>query len=168
VVAAPRPKHLRSNSGIVVDGADGCAVRFAKCCNPLPGDDVIGFITKGYGVSIHKSDCPNVVEGKKNPESADRWLPAWWENDEVSDTSKGVYEALLQVHTVDAVGVLAEVAGALSDMKVSILQINSQKASSGRGIMNLKVSCKNVDHYRSIVSKLKSLENVIDVVRGFS
>ena len=168
VVAAHRPKHLRSNSGIIVDGAEGCAVRFAKCCNPLPGDDVIGFITKGFGISIHKSDCPNVKDGKQNPDTADRWLPAWWENTEVADTSKGVYEALLQIHTLDGVGVLAEIAGALSDMKVSILQINSQKASNGRAIMNLKVSCKNVEHYRSIVSRLKSLNNVVDVVRGFS
>ena len=168
VVTAPRPKHLRSNSGIIVDGADGCAVRFAKCCNPLPGDDVIGFITKGYGISIHKADCPNAKQGQSDPASADRWLKAWWETDDSGSADKGVYEALLQVHTMDEVGVLAAVASALSEMKVSILQINSQKASNGRAIMNLKVSCKNVEHYRSIVSRLKSLENVVDVVRGFS
>ena len=74
----------------------------------------------------------------------------------------------MQVHTMDEVGVLAEVASALSEMKVSILQINSQKASNGRAVLNLKVSCKNVEHYRSIVSRLKSLQNVVDVVRGFS
>jgi GTP pyrophosphokinase len=168
VVTAPRPKHLRSNSGIIVDGADGCAVRFAKCCNPLPGDDVIGFITKGYGISIHKADCPNAKQGQNDPASADRWLKAWWETGESNDAAKDVYEALLQVHTLDEVGVLAEVASALSEMKVSILQINSQKAGNGRAILNLKVSCKNVEHYRSIVSRLKSLENVVDVVRGFS
>ena len=168
VVTVPRPKHLRSNSGIIVDGADGCAVRFAKCCNPLPGDDVVGFITKGYGVSIHKADCPNAVQGRKDPTSADRWLSAWWEAADTVDATKDVYEALLQVHTMDEMGVLAAVASALSEMKVSILQINSQKASNGRAILNLKVSCKNVEHYRAIVSRLKSLQNVVDVVRGFS
>ena len=161
------PKHLKSNSGIVVDGAEGCAVKFARCCNPLPGDSVIGFITRGYGISIHKHDCPNVIQGRKNPDTADRWLSAWWEGNGETAT-KGVYEALLQIHTLDGVGVLAEIANALADMRVSILQINSQKISGGRAIVNLKISCKNVEHYNSIVSRLKSLENVVDVTRGFS
>ena len=161
------PKHLKSNSGIVVDGAEGCAVKFARCCNPLPGDSVIGFITRGYGISIHKHDCPNVIQGRNNPETADRWLSAWWEGGG-ENVNKGVYEALLQIHALDCVGVLAEVANALADMRVSILQINSQKASGGRAIINLKISCKNVEHYNSIVSRLKSLENIVDVARGFS
>ena len=163
-----RPRHLKSNSGIVVDGADGCAVKFAKCCNPLPGDDVVGFITKGYGISIHKNDCPNVAQGMTNPDLADRWVKAWWEDGEGSHPEKSVYEALLQVHTLDAVGVLADIAYALADMKVSILQINSQKANGGRVIVNLKISCKNVEHYNSIVARLRALANVIDVARGFS
>ena len=83
-------------------------------------------------------------------------------------SGKSVYEALLQIHSVDAVGVLADIANALADMRVSILQINSQKASGGRAIVNLKISCKNVEHYNAIVSRLKSLNNIIDVVRGFS
>jgi GTP pyrophosphokinase len=168
-VSVTPPKHLKSNSGIVVDGAEGCAVKFARCCNPLPGDSVVGFITRGYGISIHKHDCPNVIQGRNNPETADRWLSAWWEGDgEGESAHKGVYEALLQIHSVDAVGVLADIANALADMRVSILQINSQKASGGRAIVNLKISCKNVEHYNSIVSRLKSLNNIIDVVRGFS
>ena len=161
------PKHLKSNSGIVVDGAEGCAVKFARCCNPLPGDSVIGFITRGYGISIHKHDCPNVIQGRSHPDTADRWLSAWWEGD--GETAhKGVYEALLQIHTLDGVGVLADIANALADMRVSILQINSQKISGGRAIVNLKISCKNVEHYNSIVSRLKSLNNIVDVTRGFS
>jgi GTP pyrophosphokinase len=75
-IVTAKPKKIRSNSGIIIDGESGCSVKFAKCCNPLPGDSVIGFITKGYGISIHKCDCPNVISGKKNPEYADRWLTA--------------------------------------------------------------------------------------------
>lgn len=168
VVTVPRPRHLKANSGIVVDGAEGCVVKFAKCCNPLPGDEVVGFVTKGYGISIHKKDCPNAVQGMSNPGMEDRWKQAHWEQDGDSESTKSVYEALLQVHTIDTVGVLADISGALADMKVSILAINSQKASGGRAIMNLKISCKNVDHYNSIVSRLRSLENVVDVVRGFT
>lgn len=167
VVTASRPYNLKRNSGIVVDGAEGCAVKFAKCCNPLPGDEVVGFVTKGFGISIHKQDCPNYVQGKDNPDLTDRWKPAHWEG-AVSESGKSVYEALLQVHTLDTVGVLADITVALADMKVSILQINSQKAGADRVIINLKISCKNVEHYNSIVSRLRSLKNILDVIRGFA
>ena len=168
VVTTARPRHLRANSGIIVDGADGCAVKFAKCCNPLPGDDVVGFITKGYGISIHQKDCPNVTQGQNNPDLKDRWVKAWWDEPEGITPVKSVYEALLQVHVLDEVGALADIANTLVEMKVSILQINSQKASGGRAIINMKIGCKNVEHYNSIVSRLRSLQNIIDVVRGFS
>ena len=167
VATAVRPRNLRVSSGIVVDGADGCSVKFAKCCNPLPGDEVVGFVTKGYGISIHKADCPNVIQGRANPDMLDRWKEAHWEAPD-GDNQKSVYEALLQIHTLDAVGVLADITVALADMKVSILQINSQKAGDDRAIINLKVSCKNVEHYSSIVSRLRGLKNILDVTRGFS
>ena len=168
MVQKTKPKHLKSNSGIIVDGESGCAVKFAKCCNPLPGDEVIGFITKGYGISIHKKDCPNAIAGKTNPECADRWISAHWETPEDTGNSRNVYEALLQVFTEDKIGMLANIAVALADMKVMILQVNSRKKSNGDSIIDLKVSCKNIDHYYSIVSRLKSLDGVLDVARGFS
>ncbi len=163
-----KPKHLKSNSGIIVDGEVGCQVKFAKCCNPLPGDDVIGFITKGYGISIHKKDCPNVIEGRKNEALLDRWVTAHWETADESASSKSVYEALLQLFTEDRVGMLADIAVALADMKVAILHVNSQKRANGRCIISLKVSCKNIEHYNSIVSRLRSLDGVESVARGFS
>jgi len=161
------PKHIKSNGGIVVDGEYGCMVKFAKCCNPLPGDEVVGFVTKGYGISIHKKDCPNVIEGMKNEENRERWKEAHWEEAE-QGAGKSVYEALLQLFTEDRVGMLADIAVALSDMKVAILHVNSQKRNNGRGIISLKISCKNIDHYNSIVSRLKSLDGVESVARGFS
>ncbi len=163
-----KPKNLKSNSGIVVDGESGCQVKFAKCCNPLPGDEVIGFVTKGYGISIHKRDCPNVIEGMKNEENRERWKIARWEQDGVQDGSRNVYEALLQLFTEDRVGMLADVAVALADMKVAILQVNSQKRTNGRCIISLKISCKNIEHYNSIVARLRSLDGVDSVGRGFS
>ncbi len=163
-----RSKHIKSNSGIIVDGESGCQVKFAKCCNPLPGDGVVGFITKGYGISIHKKDCPNIVEGKQKPELRDRFVEAHWEMPDVQGSSKNYYEALLQLFTEDRVGMLADVAVALADMKVAILHVNSQKRNNGRCIISLKISCKNIDHYNSIVSRLRSLEGVESVGRGFS
>ncbi len=162
-----KPKHLKNDSGIIVDGESGCMVKFAKCCNPLPGDEVVGFVTKGYGISIHKKDCPNVIEGMKNTENVHRWKPAHWEESE-QGSPKNVYEALLQLFTEDKVGMLADVAVALADMKVAILHVNSQKRNNGRCIISLKISCKNIEHYNSIVARLRSLNGVESVGRGFS
>ena len=162
-----KPKNIRSNSGIIVDGESGCQVKFAKCCNPLPGDNIIGFITKGYGISIHKRDCPNVHEGLLKPEYEERWITADWEKG--SNThGHDLYEALLQVHTENRIGMLAEISTALADMRVSILQINCSPRSDDTANISMKVSCKNIEHYSSIVARLRGLSGVIDVVRGFS
>ena len=160
------PKNIRSNGGIVVDGEYGCQVKFAKCCNPLPGDSVVGFITKGYGISIHKHDCPNIVNMKGNAENADRFVEAHWEGG--SDSSQHLYEAQLAIYVYDRMGVVADISVALSDMRVYLLSINTTKSGSDKAIINLKISCKNVDHYYSIVSRLRGIEGVEDIVRGFS
>jgi GTP pyrophosphokinase len=159
-----KPKKIRSNSGIIVDGESGCSVKFAKCCNPLPGDKVIGFITKGYGISIHKCDCPNVINGKKNPEYAERWVSASWDED--SYAKRSLFEANLQIRVDDRIGMLADISVALADMRVDILQINVQ-TSSGGSLVSLKVGCKNTEHYNSIVSRLRSIPGIYDVSRGF-
>ena len=161
------PKNIKSNSGIVVDGAHGCLVKFAKCCNPLPGDEVIGFITKGYGISIHKHDCPNVIEGRKNQENKERWIEAHWELG-MSESSQDMYEAQITVYVYDRLGIIADISVALSEMKVFLIQINTLKGNGDTLAINLKISCKNVEHYRSIVSRLKSIDGVADIVRGFS
>ena len=167
IQVAPTPRHIKHNSGIVVDGERGCAVKFAKCCNPLPGDGVIGFITKGFGISIHKVDCPNVEAGMQKLEDADRWVEAHWENGG-SGRETDVYEALVQIHAYASLTLLADITMALADMKVLLLQINTQKKNDGRMVINLKISCKNVEHYHSIVSRLKGLRDVIAIDRGYS
>lgn len=160
-------KNLKSNSGIVVDGESGCMVKFAKCCNPLPGDKVIGFITKGYGISIHKKDCPNVTDTMSQSYDPTRWVEAHWEVGGNKE-SDGVYEALIQIVSYDRIGLLADVSVALADMKVSILSVNTMKRGDEQALINLKISCKNTEHYHSIVSRLKSLKDVIDVTRGYA
>ena len=166
---ASKPRHVKSNSGIVVDGEAGCMVKFARCCNPLPGDSVIGFVTKGFGISIHKQDCPNVLQGKQNPENADRWKEAHWESAaEEAGLGTSIYEALLQIHVGDRIGILADITVALADMRVSILQINMLNRNDGSAIVNLKVGCRNIDHCNSIVSRLRGLNGVENILRGFS
>jgi len=166
VVTKAPPKNLRAGGGIVVDGERGCSVKFARCCNPLPGDSVVGFITKGYGISIHKSDCPNVTLGRANPENASRYVEAHWETGAGSGTDNDLYEAQIKVTVEDRIGILAAVSVALSDMRVFILQMNTGTSAQGLSCINLKISCKNVEHYHSIVSRLKGLDGVIDVERG--
>ncbi len=165
--ASTKPKNLRSNSGIIIDGESGCQVKFAKCCNPLPGDNIIGFITKGYGVSVHKRDCPNVMDGLNKPENEGRWITADWERGS-NMSGKDLYEAHLQIHTENRIGMLADVTTALAEMKVSILQVNCVSRADDTATLSMKVSCKNTEHYDSIVSRLKSLSGVLDVVRGFA
>ena len=160
--------RVRSHGGVIVDGERGCQIKFAKCCNPLPGDKIVGFITRGFGVSLHKADCLNVLNGKKDPESLSRWVKAEWEKDDAADFGT-VYEAALQLELEDGIGVIATISMALAEMKVSIMQINTQKQKNGDlMIVHLTVGCKNTSHYDSIVSKLRQLPHVVSVSRGFS
>ena len=161
------PKNVKSGGGIVIDGEFGCQVKFAKCCNPLPGDSVVGFVTKGYGISVHKHDCPNYLNMAAIPENADRLVDAHWENDG-SGASQDMYEAQLSIYVFDRLGIVADISVALSEMKVFLLQINTTRSGTDKSVVNIKISCKNVEHYRSIVSRLKSINGVEDVSRGFS
>ena len=162
-------KRFKSSGGVIVDGERGCQIKFAKCCNPLPGDSIIGFITRGFGVSIHKRDCPNVVTSQSNEENLTRWVKAAWENDgDFRLSSSDIYEAAIQITATDGIGVMAGISLALADMKVSISQINTQIAKNGDVILNLHVGCRSTAHYESIVTRLRSVPSVISVKRSFS
>ncbi|MBO5907208.1 MAG: bifunctional (p)ppGpp synthetase/guanosine-3',5'-bis(diphosphate) 3'-pyrophosphohydrolase [Clostridia bacterium] len=157
----------KSHGGVVIDGEGGYQIKFARCCNPLPGDKIVGFITRGYGVSIHKSDCQNVHQSRHNEENLSRWVKAEWERGE-SSTMGETYEASIQIITEDGIGVLAGISMALADMKVSITKINTQQTKSGDYVMNIVIECKNVSHYDYIVTRLRSVPKVISVRRGFA
>lgn len=169
-IQTQKNKKIRSNSGIVVDGEYGCEVKFAKCCNPLPGDEIIGFITKGYGISIHKCDCPNVKNAQQNPELSERWVHTEWDSDAVTagSNSKALYEVMLQIYAENDLMLLANITNSLAEMKVSLLSINTQKRTSNDIVINLTVGCKNIEHFNSIMSRLKNINHVHSIVRGFS
>ena len=160
-------KRLRSSSGVIIDGEGGYQIKFAKCCNPLPGDKIVGFVTRGFGVSVHKSDCPNVIQSRRVEENLARWVRAEWEKGtiEASD-SKASYEAKLQIIAQDKIGVLADISVALADMKVSITQINTQVLKNGDILINIVVCCRNTSHYEAIVSRMRSVASVVSVTRG--
>ena len=165
-LAAQNNKRIKSSGGIIIDGEAGYQVKFAKCCNPLPGDKIVGFVTRGFGVSVHKADCPNVIASRGNEDNLGRWVRAEWEINESNNSS--TYEAMIQIVTEDGIGVLAAISLALADMKVYISQINAQTSRTGDNIINVVVGCRNVSHYDAIVNKLRSVPNVISVKRGFT
>ena len=154
--------------GIIIDGEEGCQVKFAKCCNPLPGDKIVGFITRGFGVSVHKTDCPNVTSSR-NEENLARWVKAEWQKSiDEQGFSGTTYSAALSIVAEDGIGVIAAISVALADMKVSISQINTQQLKSGNMLININVGCKSTAHYDSIVSRLRSISSIVSVTRGFS
>ena len=162
-----QPQRRKSTGGVIIDGERGCVVKFARCCNPLPGDPIVGFVTRGFGVSVHKTDCPNVQQTRKDESNLSRWVHAEWDTP-VATPGAETYEAMIQLILEDGIGVIAGVSVALADMKVSISSINTQMQKDGNMLVNLTVGCKNVSHYESIVSKLRSLKSVVSVQRGFS
>jgi len=155
----------KKSGGIIIDGQPGCQVKFAKCCNPLPGDKIVGFVTRGFGVSVHKVDCVNVSQSRRNEDNLARWVRAEWEK---LEDDKARYEASLQVITEDKIGILASVSMALADMKVSITSIRTQILKSGYVAIYLNIGCKSTSHFDSIVSKLRSIQHVCEVSRGFT
>ena len=166
VQTVQRPRSSHSYGGVIVDGVEGCQVKFAKCCNPLPGDNIVGFITKGYGISVHKVDCPNVLNSisKEN----DRFVNVEWKEVDETDSKHAQYEALMQVITEDRISMLADISTTLADMKVSIIQINTQKRAGGEIVFNIAVACKNLAHFNSIMARLKSIKDVVAVERGYA
>ena len=159
------PAGSSGGTGVIVDGEEGCVVKFAKCCNPLPGDAIVGFITKGFGISVHKVVCPNIIYDMEKKK--DRLVTVEWRRGSIEERVDR-YEALLQIFTEDRLSMLADISMALADMRVSITQVNTKKKSDGDVIINIAVSCKNVNHLHSIVSRLRSISGVLDVKRGYS
>ncbi len=152
------------NGGVIVDGNEGCVVKFAKCCNPLPGDKIIGFITKGYGISIHKRDCCNITENIEKEEFSDRYVTAHWEEHPVS--AAGMFEAYIQVYAENRMTLIADLTAALAEMKIALHQISTQSKGQDDIIVNLIVGCKDISHFESILSRLRSVQNVHSVMRG--
>ena len=165
----PVRPHKKNFSGVIVDGVDGCQVKFARCCNPLPGDSIVGFITKGFGISIHKRDCPNVGDLSAKEENRDRFVSAYWDSEAVQPKqgAENLYEAHLQIFAENDMMLLANITRALADMKVTLHQINTQN-KGGDMILNLTIGCKNTDHFKSILARVRTIDKVNDVKRGYA
>ena len=158
-------QQTKQNHGtIVVDGVEGCAVKFAKCCSPLPGDKIVGFVTRGFNISIHKADCENLLRMMQDT-SQDRFKAARWVTDTAA-VQRSVFEASLTISAMDTIGLVADITSALADMRVNLMQINAQKKTGNdEVIISITVQCKNVEHLSSIISRLRGIRDVESVSR---
>jgi GTP pyrophosphokinase len=157
--AQPGPKPRHSKTGIVVAGLDNCLVKFSKCCTPVPGDPVIGFITRGYGVSVHRRDCPN-ASPEKQAEEPGRWVEvAWVESDQE------FYQTSLEISAKDRDGLALDVAMALSTLKVKVNNLSARSQPDGYAIVYLVLSVKDIGELASVINKLSQLQGVFLVKR---
>lgn len=159
-----KAKHKKSENGVIIDGVDGVVVKFAKCCNPIPGDNIIGFVTKGFGVSIHRCDCPNVLALQGSEDSRSRLVTAEWDKETVYPLTG--FEAQLRVICRSSISVIADIASTLADMRVNLLGLNMQQNPSNETIVYVTVACSNTGHLDSIMSRLRSVRNVEEVYRN--
>ena len=156
--AAPKDRH--QDSGVIVDGLDSCMIKFSRCCTPVPGDDIVGFITKGFGVSIHRRDCPN-VKNMNDPENAGRWVNVSW----ASEINKP-FSTTLEVRTLDRNNMLLDIATVLSTSKVRVSEVNGTKLPDNKANFTLTFEVDNVKGLDAIQYRIRCISGVLDVRRG--
>ena len=155
------PKRVKSEQGIIVEGLDNCLVKFSKCCTPVPGDDIIGFITRGYGVSVHRCDCPNASEEKRSqPGQEGRWIKVSWGGD-----TNDSYPTILEVVCKDRQGLLLDISAALSTTNTFVLGINSRSTEDQFAIFRLEIRVKDGAQLKSVMNKLNQISGVLKVNR---
>ncbi len=152
--------NKKNNDGVTVEGIDNCLIKFSQCCNPLPGDAIIGFITRGHGVSIHKKNCTNVPKDIRNCAEPARWVNAYW-----NKNVKEEYKATLQITCLSRIGLMAEIAMAVANMRVNIVNISTHDMKDGRTIVELTVNVSGVDHLKNLTSKIEKIDGILSVER---
>ncbi|MBS5281243.1 MAG: bifunctional (p)ppGpp synthetase/guanosine-3',5'-bis(diphosphate) 3'-pyrophosphohydrolase, partial [Butyricicoccus pullicaecorum] len=158
----PQKKNKHSESGVIVEGIDNCLIKFARCCTPIPGDDIIGFITRGYGVSIHRRDCVNVRINEEDKDRS-RWVNCWWDEDLLERNNK--FSTALQISTRSGTGVLADIAVLLAQAKVNVRDLNARDLEDGYGVINAVIDVSGVRQLKHIMTRIKNTKGVVDVAR---
>ena len=152
---------VKSDSGIIVEGLGNCLVKFAKCCTPVPGDPGVGFITRGYGVSVHRADCPNAAPDKRKPEEADRWVKVSWVNSKLPN-----YKTALELSAKDRDGLTLDLAMALSAAKVKVTALSARSMSDGHAAVNIVVEVQDKAELNAVINKLNNIQGVYHVARS--
>ena len=156
-------KRAKSQDGVVIEGIDNCLIKLSKCCSPVPGDKIIGFITRGHGVSIHKRDCTNVPKVIELADEPDRWIPAGWDSSVKED-----FTATVLMTCLDRVGLMADVSKMIADMRVMIYGINTKSKKDGRASLELTIGVNGIEHLNGVMAKLRKINGVLDVERSNS
>ena len=153
-------KHSKSSDGVVVEGIDNCLIKLSKCCAPLPGEEIIGFITRGHGVSIHKRDCNNVPKIISEAEEPERWIEAYWDS-----APKEGFTSTLQAMFINRDGIVVDVMNAVNNMRVPVHSISAKETKEGNCIVIVTVSAESVEHLKSIISRIEKISGAYNVER---
>ena len=157
----PPPRKVKSEQGIIVEGLDNCLVKFSKCCTPVPGDEIIGFITRGFGVSVHRADCPNASAEKRSaPDQSGRWIKVSW-----GATTKDSYPTTLEVVCKDRHNLLMDISTALSQTNSFVLGINSRSTEDEFAIFRIEVRMRDSKQLTLLMNKLHQISGVLKVTR---
>ena len=147
-------------NGVIVEDIDSCMIKFAKCCTPVPGDPIVGFITKGFGVSIHRADCPN-AQSREDPRQAARWVRVRWATQEEQP-----FETTLELDCITRDGLILDVAMVLSTARVRVKEMNGKDLPGGRSAITIRFEVKNVAELESVRAKLLNIRDVVGSRRG--
>lgn len=153
---AARPVH-----GVVIEGVDNCLVKFAHCCTPIPGDDIAGFITRGFGISIHRRDCKNYLSSIEKPDERPRWLNVQWAN-----SSSDVYQTSVFITAKDRNGLIMDVAMVLSTLNVKTSAFSARKVSDGNAVLSMTLDLRDRRELDATMARLNAVPGVITVKRG--
>ena len=155
-----RPRRNASSNGVIVEGIDNCLIKMARCCNPLPGEEIVGFITRGHGLSIHRRNCVNVPNDLEHCAEPERWLRAHWD-----DSVKIETQSTLDVYAIDRDGIVLDITSTLMNMHVKIHSINARPINDGNCLTTLTVAVSSKEHLDNIVRIIRKIDGVYHIER---
>jgi guanosine-3',5'-bis(diphosphate) 3'-pyrophosphohydrolase len=154
------PARGKGEQGIIVEGLSNCLVKFSKCCTPVPGDDIVGFITRGYGVSVHRSDCPNAAPERRRPEEAGRWIKVSW-----GSNTKEFYRTVLSIFAKDRINLIVDISTVLSSTKTHVAGLNARSTSDGYAEVTVEADVPDGDQLKAMMRRLEQISGVMKVTR---
>lgn len=155
-----RPRKNSPSNGVIVEGIDNCLIKMARCCNPLPGEEIVGFITRGHGLSIHRRNCVNVPQDLEHCAEPERWLKAHWD-----DSVKIETQSTLDVYAIDREGIVLDITSTLMNMHVKIHSINARPINDGNCLTTLTVAVSSKEHLDNIVRIIRKIDGVYHIER---
>ena len=155
-----QPVRTKAVQGIIVEGMANCLVKFAKCCTPVPGDEVVGFITRGQGVSVHRCDCPNAAPERRTKEDEGRWLKVSW-----AESTPDMYTTTVQVTAKDRMGLIVDVSTVLSSTKTLVSSLNARSTADGFGLIEIEIQVSDANQIQTVIRRLEQISGVMRVSR---